>query len=234
MELGVALIKTLFVKKNTEKCQILKNNDKFSTFLCWICFLTKAVSTQYTTVLFPKSPIRILRDVQGSGCDCSCGTHGSSVPLHTGVQLGSSAPQNAPLHLWIHTRSKIRWSSGRPKAAARGNGRDTFSLLAKAQLQLWLIQWGEVNSEQRSSWVSGALPVTAWEWKQTRFWRFQRKSQSVPFPKGSGTVPPRQPWDALIWRPGPLVPQLCMQELCSSCFIYGERLSAQPSGAQPH
>lgn len=82
--------------------------------------------------------------------------------------------------------------------------------------------------------MSGALPVTAWEWKQIFIWRYLRKSQSVPFPEGSGTVPPSQPWDALIWRPGPLMSQLCMQEHCSSSVIYGERLSAQPSGAQPH
>lgn len=117
MELGIALMKNIICLKNTEKCQILKNFDKFSMFLCWICFLTKVVSTHCITVPFLKSPINFeggprawLPQCQYSrpDCDCSSGTRGSSVPLHAGVWLGSSAPQNAPLHLGIHTRSKIR------------------------------------------------------------------------------------------------------------------------------
>lgn len=38
--------------------------------------------------------------------------------------------------------------------------------------------------------MSGVLPVTAWEWKQTHIWRYRRKSQPVPFPKGSGLTKP--------------------------------------------
>lgn len=63
---GHCFDKKTICSENTEKCQILKKF--FTDFFCWICCLTKVVSTQYTTVPFSKSPIGILRDVQESGC----------------------------------------------------------------------------------------------------------------------------------------------------------------------
>lgn len=92
MELGIALMKNIICLKNTEKCQILKNFDKFSMFLCLICFLTKVVSTHCITVPFLKSPIRILREVQGPGCH-SANTAGLTVtaPLgHMAAQFHST------------------------------------------------------------------------------------------------------------------------------------------------
>lgn len=133
----------------------------------------EVVSPQNTTVPSPQIPRRILRDVQGPGhrsvdCDCSCGTWSSSVPLHAGVWLGSSALQNVPLHLHSVLGSIPGAKADgvqTDKDAARGKGEDLFSTFAMAQLQAVVLCCSKgrlINSETREQPGKRCMQVIAW------------------------------------------------------------------------